>query len=53
MVKAIGVLAEDKALGVRWNVEENTLRFQIKMKNKPVTRLMASSIVYDPLGFGG
>ena len=23
------------------------------MKNKPVTRLIASSIVYDPLGFGG
>ena len=52
---AIGVLAEDKAFGVRWNVGEDTLGFQIKMCNKPVTRhglLAALSSVYDPLALG-
>ena len=52
---AIGVLAEDKALSVRWNVGEDTLGFQIKMSVKPVTRhglLAALSNVYDPLGLG-
>ena len=52
---AIGVLAENKALGVRWNVGEDTLGFQIKISDKPVTRrgLLANlSIVYDSLGLG-
>ena len=52
---AIGVLAEDKALGVRWNVGEDTLGFQIKMSDKHVTRrglLTALSGVYDPVGLG-
>ena len=52
---AIGVLAEDKALSVSWNVGEDTLGFQIKMSDKPVTRrglLAVLSSVYDPLGLG-
>ena len=51
----IGVSAEDKTLGVWWNVGENTLGFQIKMSDKPVTRhglLAALSSAYDPLAFG-
>lgn len=47
------VLAANKVLGVRWNVGEETLGFQIKMSHKPVTRhglLAALSSVYDPLG---
>ena len=35
---AIDVLAEDKALGFRCNVGEDTRGFQIKMSDKPVTR---------------
>ena len=52
---AVGVLAEDKPLGVGWNVGENTQGFQIKISDKPVTScgLLASlTIVYDPLGLG-
>ena len=53
---AIGVLAKHKALGVRWNVGENTPGFQIKMSNKAVTRrglLSTLSSVYDPFGLWG
>ena len=52
---AIGVLTEDKALLVRWNIGEDTLGIQIKLSDKPVTRrglLAALSSVYDPLGLG-
>ena len=52
---AIVVLAEDKGLGVRWNVGEVTLGFQIKMSDKTVMRrslLPVLSSVYDPLGLG-
>ena len=51
----IGVLAEDKALGVRWNVGADILGFQIKMSNKLVTRrglLAGLSSAYNPLGLG-
>ena len=52
---AIGVLAEDKPLGVRWNVGEDTLGFQIKISDKPVSScgfLASLTSVYDPLGLG-
>ena len=52
---AIGVLAEDKTLGVRWNVGEDILGFQIKKSDKPVSRrglFAALSSVHDPLGAG-
>ena len=51
----LGILPEDKALGVQWNIQEDTLRFIIKMNDKPATRhglLVALSSVYDPLGLG-
>ena len=33
----LGVLPEDKALGVKRNIQEDTLRFIIKMDDKPAT----------------
>ena len=51
----IGILPEDKALGVKWNIQEDMSGFIIKMDDKPPTRrglLAALSIVYDPLGLG-
>ena len=49
----LGILPEDKALGVKWNIQEDTLGFIIKMDDKPTTRhglLAALSSVYGPLG---
>ena len=49
----LGILPEDKALRVKWNIQEDTLGFIIKMDHKPATRrglLAALSSVYDPLG---
>ena len=34
----LGILPEDKALGVKWNIQENTLGFIIKMYDKPAIR---------------
>ena len=51
----LGALPEDKALGVKWNVQDDTLGFTIKMGKKATTRrglLSDLSSVYDPLGFG-
>ena len=51
----LGILPEDKALGVKWNIQEDTLGFIIKMDDKPATRrglLAALSSVYGPLGLG-
>ena len=48
----LGILPEDKALGVNWNIQEDTI---FKMDDKPATRrrlLAALSSVYDPLGLG-
>ena len=47
-------LPVERALGVQWNVEEDTFRIQVNMKNQPYTRrgiLSTVSSVYDPLGF--
>ena len=49
----LGILAEDKALGVMWNIQEDILRFIIKMDDKPATwhRLLAAlSNVYCNCG---
>ena len=35
---ALGCLPEDKALGVKWNTEKDTLEFTIKLMEKPSTR---------------
>ena len=52
---ALGCLSEDKALGVKWNTEKDTLGFTIKFVEKPSTRhglLSMLSSIYDPLGLG-
>ena len=51
----LGILSEDKVLGVKWNIQEDTLRFIFKLDDKPATQcglLAALSSVYDPLGLG-
>ena len=51
----LGNLTDDKALGVKWNVKDDTLGFIIKMNNKPATRrgiLAALSSIYDPFDLG-
>ena len=51
----MGCLPEDKALGVKWDTEKDTLGFTIKLVEKPSTRcglLSMLSSVYDPLGLG-
>ena len=48
-------LPEERALGVLWNVENDTLGFKVNLKEKPLTRrgvLSVLSSIYDPLGFG-
>ena len=47
-----GKLPEDKALGVKWNINKDTLGFQTKMAENPSTRrglLSMGSSMYDPL----
>ncbi|KAK0136825.1 hypothetical protein N1851_026997 [Merluccius polli] len=47
-------LPVERALGVQWNVEEDTFNFKLALKSQPVTRrgiLSVVSSVYDPLGF--
>ena len=49
----LGILPEDKALGVKWNIQEDTVGFIIKIDGKPATRrglLAALSSIYDQLG---
>ena len=51
----LGSLPEERALGVLWNVETDTLGFKVNLKEKPLTRrgvLSIFSSIYDPLGFG-
>ena len=51
----LGILPEDKTLGVKWNIQGDMLGFIIKMEDKPATQcglLAALSSVYDPLGLG-
>ena len=47
-------LPVERTLGIQWDVEKDTFRFKIVLKEKPKTRreiLSATSSVYDPLGF--
>jgi len=47
-------LPAERALGVRWDVETDTLRFAVSAREQPITRrgmLSVLSSVYDPLGF--
>ena len=51
----LGILSEDKAFGVKWNIQENTSGFIIKVDDKSETRrelLAALSSIYSPLGLG-
>lgn len=46
----------ERALGLNWDVQSDTLQFRVKVKEKPPTRrgiLSLVSSVYDPLGFAG
>ncbi|XP_046556804.1 uncharacterized protein LOC124266040 [Haliotis rubra] len=46
-------LPSERALGVHWNVEEDTIRFDVNIKPKPETRrgiLSVARSVFDPLG---
>ncbi|XP_045210548.2 uncharacterized protein LOC123561953 [Mercenaria mercenaria] len=48
------VLPCDRALGVNWNVKNDTITFKIKVADKPLTRrgiLSIVSAIFDPLGF--
>ena len=43
-------------LGIIWQIEEDTLDFQLQLLKKPLTRLSLLSVlgsVYDPLGIAG
>ena len=47
-------LPVERALGVCWCIESDTLQFRIQLKDQPCTRrgiLATISSVYDPLGF--
>ena len=48
-----GKVPEETALGVLWNTDNDTLCFNINIKDKPLTRtglLTMLSSTYDPLG---
>ena len=50
-----GKIPEDKALGVKWNINKDTLRFQTEMAENASTRrglLSMLTSIYDPLGLG-
>lgn len=47
-------LPVERALGMYWNIENDTFGFQITIKTASLTRraiLSTVSLVYDPLGF--
>lgn len=51
----LDTLPENKALGVKFNIQENTLGFIIRVNDKPVTKRelqAALSSVYDFIGLG-
>ncbi|XP_033111441.1 uncharacterized protein LOC117112462 [Anneissia japonica] len=50
----IDKLPTDRALGVKYNTENDQFRYNINLKQKPLSRrgiLSAVSSIYDPLGF--
>ncbi|CAC5361143.1 unnamed protein product [Mytilus coruscus] len=47
------MLPSDKALGVIWDVNEDKIKFKVKLSDKPLTRrgiLSIVSSIFDPLG---
>ena len=47
-------LPQERALGVKWNLNEDVFTFNIDLMNKPLTRrgvIGVISSIYDPLGF--
>ena len=51
-----GEIPQERALGIIWKIEEDTLGFQLQLLKKPLTRrglLSVLSSVYDPLGIAG
>ncbi|CAG2254433.1 unnamed protein product [Mytilus edulis] len=47
------MLPSDKALGVIWDVNEDKIKFKVKLSDKPLTRrgiLSVVSSIFDPLG---
>ena len=47
-------LGEDKALGVQWHLEYDTLGYSINIPDKPLTKrgiLSSTFSIYDPFGF--
>ena len=49
-----GKLPEERVLGICWDIERDTFRFQSDLKEKPMTQrgmLSIVSSIYDPLGF--
>ena len=43
----------ERALGVQWCIESDTLQFRVELKDRPLTRrgiLSTVSSVFDPLG---
>ena len=52
----VGKLPSENILGVHRDTETDTFEFRINVKQKPLTRREALSLlrsVYDPLGFAG
>ena len=50
---SVGSLPLERALGVVWNIENDTMGFRINLKDTPMTRrglLATISSIYDPLG---
>ena len=48
-----GEITQERALGIIWKIEIDTLGFQLQLLKKPLTRrglLCVLSSVYDPLG---
>ncbi len=48
------MLPVERALGVQWCIESDSLQFKIAIQDRPLTRrgiLSMVSSVYDPLGF--
>ena len=47
-------LPVERALGIYWDIDKETLKFKITLKEKPITRrgmLSIISSIYDSLGF--
>ena len=49
-------IPSERALGVFWNILEDTFRFMVNLKDRPATRKVILSVVssvFDPLGVAG